>query len=173
MLEVLTKGFKNAHERLSGVRELTEQNVDEALLDVRMSLLEADVDFQVVKDFLGRVKERGLGERGRPLGRAGPAPQLRVVEAGDAADGVARFDGPAQQVEPRHVRLAIAPGSALGAQGLDGRVAPLPGAKHVGGQARQAAHRPHGVGRLVQGLLRHPRRIVDVFSESRNDLDRT
>jgi signal recognition particle subunit SRP54 len=63
MLEVLTKGFKNAHERLSGVRELTEQNVDEALRDVRMSLLEADVDFQVVKDFLGRVKERGLGER--------------------------------------------------------------------------------------------------------------
>lgn len=63
MLETLTKGFKNAHERLSGVRALTEQNVDEALRDVRMSLLEADVDFQVVKDFLGRVKERGLGER--------------------------------------------------------------------------------------------------------------
>jgi len=63
MLETLTKGFKSAHERLSGVRELTEQNVDEALRDVRMSLLEADVDFQVVKDFLGRVKERGLGER--------------------------------------------------------------------------------------------------------------
>jgi len=63
MLEMLTKGFKSAHEKLSGVRELTEQNVDEALRDVRMSLLEADVDFQVVKDFLGRVKERGLGER--------------------------------------------------------------------------------------------------------------
>jgi signal recognition particle subunit SRP54 len=63
MLETLTRGFKSAHERLSGVRELTEQNVDEALGDVRMSLLEADVDFQVVKDFLGRVKERGLGER--------------------------------------------------------------------------------------------------------------
>jgi signal recognition particle subunit SRP54 len=63
MLEILSRGFKSAHERLSGVRELTEQNVDEALRDVRMSLLEADVDFQVVKDFLGRVKERGLGEK--------------------------------------------------------------------------------------------------------------
>jgi signal recognition particle subunit SRP54 len=63
MLEILSKGFKSAHERLSGVRELTEQNVDEALRDVRMSLLEADVDLQVVKDFLGRVKERGLGEK--------------------------------------------------------------------------------------------------------------
>jgi signal recognition particle subunit SRP54 len=63
MLEILSKGFKSANEKLSGVRELTEQNVDEALRDVRMSLLEADVDFQVVKDFLGRVKERGLGEK--------------------------------------------------------------------------------------------------------------
>jgi len=63
MLETLTKGFKSAHERLSGVRELTEQNVGEALRDVRMSLLEADVDFQVVKGFLDRVKERGLGEK--------------------------------------------------------------------------------------------------------------
>ena len=63
MLEILSKGFKSANEKLSGVRQLTEQNVDEALRDVRMSLLEADVDFQLVKDFLGRVKERGLGEK--------------------------------------------------------------------------------------------------------------
>ena len=63
MLETLSQGFKNARERLKGVRELTEENVDEALRDVRRSLLEADVDFQVVKDFLTRVKERGLGEK--------------------------------------------------------------------------------------------------------------
>ena len=63
MLETLTRGFESARERLQGVRALTEENIDEALRDVRMSLLEADVDFQVVKDFLGRVKERGLGEK--------------------------------------------------------------------------------------------------------------
>jgi len=63
MLETLTRGFKSARERLSGVRELSETNVDEALRDVRASLLEADVDFAVVKDFLGRVKERALGQR--------------------------------------------------------------------------------------------------------------
>jgi signal recognition particle subunit SRP54 len=61
MLETLTKGFTAARERLEGVRELGEENIDEALRDVRMSLLEADVDFAVVKDFLGRVKERALG----------------------------------------------------------------------------------------------------------------
>ena len=63
MLETLTRGFKSARERLSGVRELSEANVDEALLSVRASLLEADVDFGVAKDFLARVKERALGQR--------------------------------------------------------------------------------------------------------------
>ena len=63
MLETLTRGFKSARERLTGVRELSEANVDEALKDVRASLLEADVDFTVVKDFLARVKERALGQK--------------------------------------------------------------------------------------------------------------
>ncbi|MDH3519580.1 MAG: signal recognition particle protein [Myxococcales bacterium] len=45
------------------MRALTEENVSESLRDVRMSLLEADVDLVVVRDFLARVKERALGER--------------------------------------------------------------------------------------------------------------
>ena len=65
MLETLTKGFTAARERLKGVRELDEQSVDEALRDVRSSLLEADVDLQVVRSFLARVKERALGEKVR------------------------------------------------------------------------------------------------------------
>jgi len=63
MLETLTKGFTNAREKLSGVRELTEENIDQSLRDVRMSLLEADVDLTVVKDFLATVKQRSLGEK--------------------------------------------------------------------------------------------------------------
>jgi signal recognition particle subunit SRP54 len=63
MLETLTKGFTAAREKLAGVKELTEENVDQSLRDVRMSLLEADVDLGVVKDFLATVKERGLGEK--------------------------------------------------------------------------------------------------------------
>ena len=63
MLETVTQGFKNATDRLKGVRELDDQNIDEALRDVRMSLLEADVDLKVVRSFLDRVKERALGER--------------------------------------------------------------------------------------------------------------
>ena len=66
MLETLSRGFGAARDRLRGVTTLTDENVDEALRDVRTALLEADVDFQVAKDFLGRVKTRVLGERSRP-----------------------------------------------------------------------------------------------------------
>jgi signal recognition particle subunit SRP54 len=63
MFETLTQGFTAARERLSGVRELSEENVAEALRDVRMSLLEADVDLTVVRDFLERVKQKVVGAK--------------------------------------------------------------------------------------------------------------
>ncbi len=63
MLETLTRGFQSARERLAGVRELSESNVEEALREVRSSLLEADVDLGVVKDFLARVQQRAIGAR--------------------------------------------------------------------------------------------------------------
>ena len=63
MFETLTRGFTSAREKLGGVRELNDENVDQSLRDVRMSLLEADVDLAIVKDFLARVKERALGSK--------------------------------------------------------------------------------------------------------------
>ena len=62
MFETLSKGFRAARDRLGGATELTEDNIDEALRDVRMSLLEADVEFKVTKQFLARVKEKALGQ---------------------------------------------------------------------------------------------------------------
>ncbi|HJK92308.1 MAG TPA: signal recognition particle protein [Polyangiaceae bacterium LLY-WYZ-15_(1-7)] len=62
MFETLTKGFKAAKNRLAGVTELTEENIDQALRDVRLSLLEADVEFSVTKEFLRRVKEKAIGQ---------------------------------------------------------------------------------------------------------------
>ena len=63
MLETVTQGFQSATAGLRGVRALDEDNIAKALRDVRGSLLEADVDLQVVKDFLARVKDRALGEK--------------------------------------------------------------------------------------------------------------
>ena len=62
MLETLTQGFKNAKLKLAGKTKLTEDNISEALTDVRRSLLEADVELGVVRTFLDRVRERSLGE---------------------------------------------------------------------------------------------------------------
>jgi signal recognition particle subunit SRP54 len=62
VLEVLTKGFRDARQYLQGMRTLTEENLAEALRLVRVSLLEADVEFQVTRSFIDRIKERALGE---------------------------------------------------------------------------------------------------------------
>ncbi|MBU0551217.1 signal recognition particle protein [Myxococcota bacterium] len=62
MLETLTKGFRSVKHRFQGKRELTAENIDEALREIRISLLEADVDFKVVRGFVARVKQKALGE---------------------------------------------------------------------------------------------------------------
>jgi signal recognition particle subunit SRP54 len=62
VLETLAKGFRAARTRLTGVAELTDDVIDEALRDVRLSLLEGDVEFRVVKRFLERVKEAARGK---------------------------------------------------------------------------------------------------------------
>ena len=79
MLETLTQGFTSAREKLSGVRELTEENIDQSLRDVRTSLLEADVDVTVARDFLSRVKQRALGERIETRVRDASGRQIRVT----------------------------------------------------------------------------------------------
>jgi len=62
MFDALSKGFRNAKNRLAGLQELDEKNIDTALREVRLSLLEADVDLGVVKSFLASVKEKALGQ---------------------------------------------------------------------------------------------------------------
>nr|MBA3541416.1 signal recognition particle protein [Deltaproteobacteria bacterium] len=63
MLETLAKGFKSARQRLTGVAELDDDNIEDALRDVRLSLLEGDVEFRVVKRFLERVREAAQGKK--------------------------------------------------------------------------------------------------------------
>lgn len=71
MFETISKGFRTARQRLTGRAELTEDVIDEALKDVRMSLLEADVEFRVVKQFLAAVKEEALGEEVKLVAKSG------------------------------------------------------------------------------------------------------
>jgi signal recognition particle subunit SRP54 len=63
MLEQLRDNLQAIFKNLRGQGKITEQNVSEALRDVRRTLLEADVNYTVAKDFIARVKERSLGEK--------------------------------------------------------------------------------------------------------------
>ena len=61
MFDTLSDRLQAVFKQLRGKGRLTEQDVDEALREVRIALLEADVNFRVVKDFLGRVRARAVG----------------------------------------------------------------------------------------------------------------
>lgn len=61
MFETLSDKLQAVFDRLNKRGILTEADVDTALREVRVALLEADVNFKVVKDFLARVRERAIG----------------------------------------------------------------------------------------------------------------
>lgn len=62
MLDNLTQRLSKVVKTLRGQARLTEDNIQEALREVRMALLEADVALPVVKDFIARVKEKAVGQ---------------------------------------------------------------------------------------------------------------
>lgn len=62
MFESLGEKLDAVFRRLRGHGTLTEKNIEEALREVRLALLEADVNFRVVKDFIDRVKGQALGQ---------------------------------------------------------------------------------------------------------------
>ena len=62
MFSRLSDKLQDVFKDLRGHGRISEQNVTDAMREVRMALLEADVHFQVAKDFIARVKEKALGE---------------------------------------------------------------------------------------------------------------
>lgn len=62
MFESLTEKLELTFKRLRGQGKISEKNIDDALRDVRLALLEADVHVKVVKTFLDAVKEKALGQ---------------------------------------------------------------------------------------------------------------
>jgi len=62
MLDALSEKFENILKKLRGSGVLTEQNIAEAMKEVRFALLEADVNFKIVKDFVERVGKKAVGQ---------------------------------------------------------------------------------------------------------------
>src|SRR2546421_8147440 len=61
VFESLADKLQSVFSRLRGKGRLSEQDVNEALREVRLALLEADVNFKVVKDLVARIRERAVG----------------------------------------------------------------------------------------------------------------
>jgi signal recognition particle subunit SRP54 len=62
LFESLGSRLQETFDKLNRRGKLTESDVDAAMREVRLALLEADVNFKVVKDFVKRVRERAVGQ---------------------------------------------------------------------------------------------------------------
>ena len=111
MFEGLTERLGGVFDRLSGRGVLGEKDIDEALREVRVALLEADVALPVVKDFIARARESALGEA--------------VIRSIRPADQVVKivYDGLVEMLggeEPTGLQLALNPPSIILMAGLQG-----------------------------------------------------
>ena len=62
MFESLTEKLESIFKKLKGKGLLKEEDVEVALKEIRLALLEADVNFKVVKDFVQKIKEKAVGK---------------------------------------------------------------------------------------------------------------
>ncbi|NBB17604.1 signal recognition particle protein [Caulobacter sp. SLTY] len=111
MFEGLTDRLSGVFDRLSGRGVLSEKDVDEALREVRVALLEADVALPVVKDFISKAREEATGEA--------------VIRSIRPADQVVKivYDGLVEMLggeEPVGLNIAINPPSVILMSGLQG-----------------------------------------------------
>ena len=61
MFESLGDRLQNALHKIKGYGKITEDNISEMMREIRLALLEADVNYKVVKEFINTVKEKALG----------------------------------------------------------------------------------------------------------------
>ncbi len=71
MFESLGERLQNAIHKIKGYGKITEENISDMMREIRLALLEADVNYKVVKEFTNTVKEKALGEEVRTSIRPG------------------------------------------------------------------------------------------------------
>ena len=111
MFDGLTERLSGVFDRLSGRGVLSEKDVDEALREVRVALLEADVALPVVRDFIAKAREAAAGEA--------------VIRSVKPADQVVKivYDGLIEMLggeEPEGLRLSLNPPTVILMSGLQG-----------------------------------------------------
>jgi signal recognition particle subunit SRP54 len=80
MLDILSDGFRTAREAFTGKATLSEDNIELALTAIRKSLLEADVEYGVAREFLAKVKSEALGTSVTLKAGSGNQKMLRLFD---------------------------------------------------------------------------------------------
>jgi signal recognition particle subunit SRP54 len=91
MFESLSKRLEGVFNDLNGKGKLTEADVNEAMRDVRLALLEADVSLKIVRQFVERVKEKAIGAD--VLGSLSPAQQVLSIVNDELVEMLGGTDG--------------------------------------------------------------------------------
>ena len=110
MFDSLSDRLDGIFKRLRGFGKLNENNIRDAMREVRMALLEADVHFRVVKDFVKRVEEKALGtDITKTLTPGQEVVKIVYAELGELMGG-----------ENERIKLASQPPTVIMMAGLQG-----------------------------------------------------
>ena len=131
MFEVLTEKLNGVFQRLGNKGALTERDVDEALREVRLALLEADVNFRVARDLVGRIRERALQED--VLKSLSPGQQVVKITNEELTS---TLDGGSHRLETSPRRPSVAMMVGLNGSGKTTTAAKL--ARHLSQQGQDA-----------------------------------
>ncbi len=121
MLDALSERLQNTFRRLGSSGRIGEQELDEALREVRIALLEADVNFKVVRDFIARVREKGLGQE--VLTSITPGQQVISIVHDELVQTLGGEDAPLLKPDSGPIKILIVGTKGSGKTTLAGRLA--------------------------------------------------
>ena len=121
MLDALAERLQNTFRRLNSNGRIGEKELDEALREVRIALLEADVNFKVVRDFIARVREQALGQE--VLNSITPGQQVIGIVHQELVNTLGKEDAPLLKPDSGWTKILIVGTKGSGKTTLAGRLA--------------------------------------------------
>ena len=121
MLDALSDRLQGTFQRLGNKGRIGETELDEALREVRIALLEADVNFKVVRDLVARVRERSLGQE--VLKSITPAQQIIGIVNDELVETLGKENAPLLRPEAGPLKIMVVGTKGGGKTTLAGRLA--------------------------------------------------
>ena len=121
MLDSLSDRLQGTFRRLGSKGRIGEAELDEALREVRVALLEADVNFKVVREFIARVRERALGQE--VLKSITPGQQVIGIVNDELVSTLGRENAPLLRPQSGPIKVMVVGTKGGGKTTLAGRLA--------------------------------------------------